>query len=114
MSSAEMSSKEYYHESKFNWNISKQKKCYARCSWWKEMITGDISSEAWENTYKKYLWWKEEMVKGVMIPKTHVMGELKKYAVYALSYLDKVLELHFKNPFRKWKFKKYITSRRLL
>jgi hypothetical protein len=40
--------------------------------------------------------------------KTHVMGELKKYAVYALSYLDKALELHFKNPFRKWRFKKYI------
>jgi len=48
-----------------------------------KMITGDISSEAWENTYKKYLCWKEEMVKGVMTPKTHVMGELKKYAVYA-------------------------------
>jgi hypothetical protein len=84
-SSAKMSSKEYYHELKFNWNISKQKKCYATYSWWKEMINGDISSEAWENTYKKYSWWKEEMVKGVMTPKTHFMGELKKYAVYALS-----------------------------
>ena len=29
-SSAKMSLKEYYHESKFNWNTSKQKKCYAR------------------------------------------------------------------------------------
>jgi hypothetical protein len=77
MSSAKMSSKAYYHESKFNWNISKQKKCYARCSWWKEVINGDISSEAWENTYKKYSWWKEEMVKGVMTHKTHVIGELK-------------------------------------
>ena len=48
------------------------------------------------------------MVKGVMTPKTHVMRELKKYPVYALSYLDKALELHFKNPFRKWKFKKHI------
>ena len=48
------------------------------------------------------------MVKGVMTPKTHVLCELKKYAVYALSYLDKVLEFHFKNPFRKWRFKKYI------
>jgi hypothetical protein len=107
-SSAKMSSKEYYHESKFNWNTSKQKKCYARCSWWKEVINGDISSEAWEITYKKYSWWKEEMVKGVMTPKTHVMSELKKYAVYTLSYLDKALDLHFKNPFRKWRFKKYI------
>jgi hypothetical protein len=73
-----------------------------------KMITGDISSEAWENTYKKFSWWKEEMVKGVMTPKTHVIGELKKSAVYALSYLDKVLESHFKNPVRKWRFKKYI------
>jgi hypothetical protein len=106
--SAKMSSKEYYHESKFNWNISKQKKCYVRSSWWKEVMNGDIPSEAWERTYKKYSWWKEEMVKGVMTPKTHVMGELKKYAVYALSYLDKALELHFKNPFRKWRLKKHI------
>jgi len=105
---AKMSSKEYYHESKFNWNISKQKKCYARCEWWKEVINGDISSEAWKNTYKKYSWWKEEMVKGVMTPKSHVISKLKKYAVYALSYLDKALELHFKNPFRKWRFKKHI------
>jgi hypothetical protein len=34
-------------------------------------MNGDISSEAWENTYKKYSWWKEEMVRGVMTPKTH-------------------------------------------
>jgi hypothetical protein len=65
-SSAKMSSKEYYCETKLNWNISKQKKCYARCSWWKEMMNGDISSEAWERTYKKYSWWKEEMVKRVI------------------------------------------------
>jgi hypothetical protein len=41
-SSAKMSSKEYYHESKFNWNKSKQKKCYARFSWWKEVMNRDI------------------------------------------------------------------------
>jgi hypothetical protein len=59
-SSTKMSSKEYYHESKFNCNTSKQKKCYARCSWWKEVMNGDISSEAWGRTYKKYSWGKEE------------------------------------------------------
>jgi hypothetical protein len=59
-SSAKISLKEYYHESKFNWNISKQKKCYARCLWWKEVINGDFSSEAWENIKKKYSWWKED------------------------------------------------------
>jgi hypothetical protein len=90
-SSAKMSSKEYYHE----------KKCYARCPWWKEMINENIPSEAWKNTYKKYSWWKKDIVKEVMTPKTHVLGEVKKYAVYALSYLDKALELQFKTPFRK-------------
>jgi hypothetical protein len=70
------------------------------------MING--TSEAWKNAYKKYSWWKEEMVKEVMTPKMHVLGELKKYAVYALSYLDKALELHFKNPFRRQIFNTYI------
>jgi len=53
MSSAKMSSKEYYHELNFNWNKSKQKKCYARCSWWKEVMNGDISSEAWEKNLQE-------------------------------------------------------------
>jgi hypothetical protein len=54
------------------------------------------------------VWWKEEMVKEVMTPKTLVLVELKKYAVFELNYLDKALELHFKNLFRKWSFKTYI------
>jgi hypothetical protein len=66
--SAKMSSKEYYHESKFNWNVSKEKKCYARCPWWKEMIKENITLEACKNAYKKYSWWKEELVKAVMTP----------------------------------------------
>jgi len=41
------------------------------------------------------------------------MGELKKYAVYALSYLDKALELHFRKPFRKWRFTKYIYKQKI-
>jgi hypothetical protein len=72
------------------------------------MINGNITSKAWKNTYKKYSWWKEEMLKKVMTPKTHVMVEWKKYAVCTLSYLNKALELHFKNPFRKWCFKTFI------
>jgi hypothetical protein len=72
------------------------------------MINGNSTSKAWNKTYKKYSWWKEEMVKEVMTPKTHILGEFKKHTVYALSYLDKALELHFKNPFRKWCFKTYI------
>jgi hypothetical protein len=54
---AKMSYKEYYHEIKFNQHMSKQKKCYARHSWWKEMRNGSITSKAWKNTYKKYSWW---------------------------------------------------------
>jgi hypothetical protein len=104
---ANMSSNEYYHEVKNNWNVSKQKKCYERCTWWKKMSNGNITSEAWKHTHKKYSWWKEEMVKE-MTPKTYVLGELKKYTVFALSYLGKTLELHFKNPFRKWCFKTYM------
>jgi hypothetical protein len=53
------------------------------------MINGNITSEVWKNTYKKYSWWREEMVKEVMTPTTHVLGELKKYAVYALSTLTR-------------------------
>jgi hypothetical protein len=44
------------------------------------MINGSINPEVWKNTYKKYSWWKEEMVKEVMTPKSHALGELKKYA----------------------------------
>ncbi len=69
-SSSKMSSKEYYNECMYNWNKNKQKKWYARCPWWKEMINGNITSEARKNTYEKYSWWKEEMVKEVMTPKT--------------------------------------------
>jgi hypothetical protein len=45
------------------------------------------------------------MVKEIMSPKTPVLGVLKKYAVFALNYLDKAMELHFKKTFRKWSFK---------
>ncbi len=48
-SSAKMTSKEYYHECMINLNKSKQKKCYVRHSWWKEMINGKITSKAWKN-----------------------------------------------------------------
>jgi hypothetical protein len=87
-----MSSKDYYHEIKFNWNMRKQKKCYARHPWWKEMRNGNFTSKAWKNIYMKYSWWKEEMVKEVITPNTHVLVKLKKYAVYVLGYLDKALE----------------------
>jgi hypothetical protein len=36
-------------------------------------------------------WWKEELVKEVMTPKTHVKVALKKYAVLALSYVARAL-----------------------
>jgi hypothetical protein len=71
--SAKMRSKEYYHESKLKWNISKQKKCFTRHPWWKEMSNGDSTSEAWKHAHHKYPWWKEEMVKEIMSPKTNVL-----------------------------------------
>jgi hypothetical protein len=74
----------------------------------------NITSKAWKNTYRKYSWWKDEMVKEALTPKTHVLGELNKYAIFALSYLDKALELHFKNPFRKWCFKTYIFKQKTI
>jgi LAS superfamily LD-carboxypeptidase LdcB len=39
---------------------------------------------------------------------SYVVFELKKDAVFALSYLNKALELNFKNLFRKSSFKSYI------
>ena len=43
------------------------------------MKIGDITSKAWKSTCKKYPWWKEEMMKEVLTPKTHVVvGQLKK------------------------------------
>jgi hypothetical protein len=98
--SSKINSKEYYHETKFNWNKSKQKKCNGRCPRWKEMINGNITSKAWNNAYKKYSWWKEEMAKKIMTPNTHVLGQLKKYAVHALSYLERHWSYIFQNPFR--------------
>jgi hypothetical protein len=74
-----MSSKDFYHESKFNWNISKQKKCYARYN---------ITSEARIPT-RKDSWWKEEMVKEAMTLKTYVLGELEKCAVFVMSTLTR-------------------------
>jgi len=44
----------------FIWNKSKQKKCYAKHPWWKEMSNGNITSEAWKNTYKKPHGWRKE------------------------------------------------------
>jgi hypothetical protein len=41
--SAKMSSNEYYHEKNFNWNMRRQKKCYARHPWWEEMRNGSIT-----------------------------------------------------------------------
>jgi hypothetical protein len=55
-----------------------------------------------------------DMVKEVMTPKTHVLVKLKKYAAYALSYLDKEFELHFKTHLRYGVSRPTFTSKRLL
>jgi hypothetical protein len=53
------------------------------------------------------------MMEGGMTQKTHVLNELKKYSVFALSKLDMASELHFKNSARKWSFKTYIYKQKM-
>jgi len=82
---AKMSSKEYYQKNQGQLEYKQAEE--VSCKMFMVERNGQWE-QAWKNTYKKYSWWKEEMVKEVMTPKTHVLGKLKKYAVYALSYLD--------------------------
>jgi hypothetical protein len=54
------------------------------------------------------------MVKEVMTPKTHVLGELKKHVVFALNYLDKALEYISKIQSGNGVSRPSFTSKRLL
>jgi hypothetical protein len=74
-SSIRMSSKQYYHDCKFNWKTQKQKHHYKNNKQWK-----DYSSNMPSN-------------------KTNDINEIQKYLCYALNGLDMTLQLHFINPF---------------
>jgi hypothetical protein len=59
---------------------------------------------------------KDEMVlsyiRNIPIGKMNDITDFCKHLKYCLSKLDKVLEFHYKNPFRKWKFTKYILEKK--
>jgi hypothetical protein len=83
-SSVRMSSKQYYHDCKFNWKTEKQQRCYEKNQQWKDYVSNMPTS------------------------KTNDINELQNYLRHALKGLDMALQLHVINPFRKWKFKTFI------
>jgi hypothetical protein len=70
-----MSSRQYYHDTKFNWNKEKQQQSYKRHQEWLEYSSNMPS------------------------PKTSKLEELQCYTQYALVGLEKALQLHVVNPF---------------
>jgi len=53
-------------------------------------------------------------IRNMPVGKTNNIDEFCKHLRYCLNNLDKALEFHYKNPFRKWKFTKYILERKKL
>ena len=51
-------------------------------------------------------------IRNMPIGKTNDINEFCKHLSYCLNKLDKVLEFHYTNPFRKWKFTKYILEKK--
>ena len=51
-------------------------------------------------------------IRNMPIGKTNDISEFCKHLKYSLNKLDKVLEFHYKNPFRKWHFTKYILEKK--
>ncbi len=86
----EYKSKEYYHDSKCNWKTYKQQNAYSR-----------------NPSFKEY-------VKKLPSPKTTVLSELLHYISEFLKGLDNALELHYSIPFRKWRFKSFISKQSTL
>jgi hypothetical protein len=82
------SGREYYHSSGVNTMNYKQQRCYNR------------------NT--EFMDFKANMP----CPKTTSLAELQHFILYSLKGIDNALQLHHKNPFRKWKFKTYIRKQK--
>jgi hypothetical protein len=78
------SAKAYYHESGTNKTKFQRNACYDRNPAFKE--------------YVKYM----------PSPKTASLDKLMDYMTYALNGLENALDVHFKNPFRKWRFRDFI------
>jgi hypothetical protein len=51
-------------------------------------------------------------IRNMPIGKTNDITEFCKHLRYCLNKLDPVLEFHYKNPFRKWHFTKYILEKK--
>jgi hypothetical protein len=83
-SSIRMSSKQYYHDCKFNWKTQKQQCSYKNNQQWIDYSSNMPTS------------------------KTNDINELQHYLRPALNGLDMALQLHFINPFQKWKLKTFI------
>jgi hypothetical protein len=83
-----MSSKQYYHDCRFNWKVQKEQRCYKKIN-----NRMDYSSNMPSN-------------------KTNDINELQHYLCHALNGLDMTLQLHVINPFQKWKHKTYIFKQR--
>jgi hypothetical protein len=79
-----MSSKQYYHDCRFNWKVQKQQRCYEKNQQWMDYSSNMLSN------------------------KTNEINELQHYLRHALNGLYMALQLHITNPFRKWKHKTYI------
>jgi hypothetical protein len=79
-----MSSKQYYHDSKFNWKTEKQQSCHKNHQQWKDYVSNMPAS------------------------KTNDINELQNFLCHALNGLDMALQPHVINPFQKWKLKTYI------
>jgi hypothetical protein len=82
------SSKQYYHEAGTNKTKFQRNKCYER-------------NPAFCD-YKAYM----------PSPKTASIDVYMVYVQYALKGLENALEVHYKNPFRKWRFRDYIKKRK--
>ncbi len=75
-----MSSRQYYHGTKFNWNKGKQQWSYKRHQEWLDYSSNMPS------------------------PMTSKLEELQSYPKYALNGLEMALQLHVTIPFQKWIF----------
>jgi hypothetical protein len=89
-SSIRMGSKQYYHDCKFNWKTQKQQCSYKNNQQWIDYSSNMPTS------------------------KTNDISELQNDLHHALKGLDMALQLHFINPFQKWKLKTFIYKQKNL
>jgi hypothetical protein len=82
------SGRQYYHDTGINKVNESQKRCYKKDE--------EISS----------------FIRNMPCGKTNNLVDFTTHLKYCLKKLDKALEFHYKNPFRKWKFTKFIKEKK--